>query len=583
MIRARPGAALVVAGFVLLGPTSAAAERDVDGLEELLPRAESALDLERFLARAGPPPSVPRADPPPSPPLRNCAEWEPITGVMIRYPLGLPYALLRDLDDGLTLHVVVSDSYLAAARSSLAGNGVDTSRVEWLVEPNNSIWVRDYGPWFVFAGSGDLAIVDHVYNRPMRPDDDLIPVRFAAQQGIPVHRHDMWHTGGNYMTDGLGRGMSTDLVYTEAASANGMTPSQVDQLMHDYYGVTAYEVVEDIETGGIHHIDTWAKFLDEETVVVKEVWTAHPTWAALEQRATLLASLPASTGRNYRVFRVYCPSIGNNRPAAYTNSLVANGLLCVPAFGNAPSDSDAVEVYRAAMPGYDVRAYAYAGWLTDDALHCRVMGIADRGMLRVEHVPVRGGTPGPVPIAAAVDAHSGAGIDRVELWWRFAGDDWTSVPMLPAGGSLFEAEIPSPALDTVVDYFVRARDGSGREAGMPRSAPDGWYTFPILGGSVVAAPRAAAEPPPGFPSPNPFRNETRLEFELRFPDRVDLTVHDVAGRVVRHLAAGWLPGGRHELAWDARDDRGRRVAAGVYWLRLRAAGLVWSRRVVVAP
>ena len=58
-------------------------------------------------------------DNPPVGPVRNCAEWEPVTGVMIRYPLGLPYSLLQDLDDQSTLHVVVSSTYLSSATRTL--------------------------------------------------------------------------------------------------------------------------------------------------------------------------------------------------------------------------------------------------------------------------------------------------------------------------------------------------------------------------------------------------------------------------------------------------------------------------------
>ena len=569
-------------GVIAMGTSAPAhAERDVDGLEELLPRAESPREREMRTRGLLPASPVIRADAPPLAPIRNCAEWEPLTGVLIRYPLGLPYALLRDLDDTLTLHIVVSAANQGIARVNLAANGVDTSRVQYLVQANDSIWTRDYGPWFVFDGNGDLEIVDHVYNRPARPHDDVIPVFFGVQQGIPVVRHDMWHTGGNYMTDGAGWSMSTALVYSEAQTANGMTSAQVDQLMHDYYGVAPYDVVDDIEAGGIHHIDTWGKFLDEETVLVKRVWPTHGTYAALEQRATLIASLPASTGRNFRVFRVDCQDIGGGVPASYTNSLLANGAVYMPAFNDASHDSAAANAYRAALPGWDVRAHAYAGWLTDDALHCRVMGVPDRFMLRVAHVPIGEATMGPVAVVATVDARSGAAVEFVDLVWRFAGGDWVTTPMAPLGGARFSAQVPAPPVDTGCDYYVLARDLTGREEGSPRVAPAAWHSFPIL-----ANPASAVDPLAGVPAstavaPNPFRDETRFSFELRSVDRVRLDVFDVAGRAVRRLVDGMRPAGAHRIVWDGRDDAGRPAVAGVYYFRLRAAGLSYTRPVVL--
>ncbi len=570
-------------GLVCAGPSVVAGQKpaarvwDEDHLELLLPRRE--IPEERLPWR-GREDSLPgrdiKADPPPVAPVRNCAEWEPCTGVLIRYPLGLPYALLRDLDDDVTLHVVVSSSYLGTAQSNLAANGVDMERVEFLVKPNDSIWTRDYGPWFVFDGDGQLTVVDHVYNRPYRPNDDLIPVYFGQQQGLPVIRHDMWHTGGNYMTDGVHVSCSTRLVYDEAASANGMTPAGVDQLMADYYGIDTYQVLEYIESGGIHHIDTWAKFLDEETVLVKEVWPAHWTYSTLEQRATLLASLRASTGRNYRVRRVYCYDIGGSEPASYTNSLILNDGIYVPCFGSAVYDSAAVHAYRDALPGYDVRGYYYASWLSDDALHCRAKGVMDRGMLRVEHVPVRDAQIGPVAVEARVEAHSGGPVTAVDLVYRRDGGDWIVLTMEARGRGLYTGTIPEPDAAAATDYYVLATDGSGRTEGMPRPAPAGWYSF-TQAPDLSAAPAPERAPLLHQNYPNPFNPSTTFRFELRLPDRVELVVLDLRGRLVRRLLDGERPAGVQEVTWDGRDDAGRPLPSGTYIYRLRAAGLQYSR------
>ncbi len=558
-------------------------ERDVDGLEDLLPRRETLREREVWRGReAQMPQRGTLADPPPPAPVRNVAEWEPATGVLIRYPLGLPYALLRDLDDAVTLHVVVSSGYQATAQTNLTANGVDMGRVQFLVRPNDSIWTRDYGPWYVFDGAGEFAIVDHVYNRPSRPNDNLIPIYFAQQQGLPVYSHDMYHTGGNYMTDGAHIGSSTRLVYDEAAAANGMNEAQVDQLMADYCGLQHYTVVDDIESGGIHHIDTWAKFLDEETVLVKRVWPAHATYAALEQRATLLASLTASTGRNYRVHRVTCQDIGGGSPASYTNSLILNRRICVPLFGNAAGDTAALQAYRAAAPGHDVRGYAYGGFLSDDALHCRAMGVFDRGMLRVEHTPPQGEVVGPADLLALVEAHSGEALTAVDLVYRPTGGDWTVVPMSAQGGGVHAGQIPAPSADTDVEYYVQAADASGRTASSPRTAPVVRHALRLLAPAtaVDGGPAATVQVP--APWPNPFNPAVSFRFELREAAPVRLTVVDARGRLVRRLLDGGMQSaGPTVLVWDGRDDTGRPAASGVYTFVLEAAGLHHRRPVTL--
>jgi agmatine/peptidylarginine deiminase len=524
------------------------------------------------------------ADPPPVAPIRNCAEWEPVAGVLVRFPLGLPYTVLRDFDDDNTLYVLVSAQEFNSAQTALSANGVNMAQVQWLIKPNNSIWTRDYGPQFVFDGSGLVGIVDHKYNRPARPLDDVIPYEFGLTFGYAVYRHDMWHTGGNYMTDGAHFSMSSDLVYDEALSANGMTPEQVDQLMSDYYGIDPYNVVDDISLSGIHHIDTWAKFLNEETVLMKRVWPQHPTYLALEQRAILIASLQASTGRNYQVHRVDCHAILGGNPASYTNSLILGNRIYVPCFNSAANDTAALQAYRDAAPGYDVRGYSYGNnWLTDDALHCRAIGIMDKLMLRVAHVPVVETQTQDVELTAFVDDRSGAGVTSVDLHYRYDQGSWIVEPMVGIGGDQYQATIPAPASPTAAlvptDYYIHATDASGRAEGVPRPEPAGWFTFDF--DVATGAPVVVSTADEGKAFPNPFRNSTTFEFTLKYPDVVHLSVYDVRGRLVRKLTDDTWDAGQHHIEWDGRDEEGHEAPAGMYYFRLRAAGIAYSRPVAL--
>jgi len=61
----------------------------------------------------------------------------------------------------------------------------------------------------------------------------------------------------------------------------------------------------------------------------------------------------------------------------------------------------------------------------------------------------------------------------------------------------------------------------------------------------------------------------RLELPSRMPVR--LAVYDIAGRRRSTLIDGELPGGATEVTWDGRDERGVRVASGMYFARLTYA------------
>jgi hypothetical protein len=62
----------------------------------------------------------------------------------------------------------------------------------------------------------------------------------------------------------------------------------------------------------------------------------------------------------------------------------------------------------------------------------------------------------------------------------------------------------------------------------------------------------------------------------------DVAVYDVLGRRVRELARGTFEGRQQVIRWDGRDDSGRVVANGAYFLRLRSGGETHSLRIVVA-
>lgn len=80
-------------------------------------------------------------------------------------------------------------------------------------------------------------------------------------------------------------------------------------------------------------------------------------------------------------------------------------------------------------------------------------------------------------------------------------------------------------------------------------------------------------------SPNPFRSSTSFRFELSSAAPVEAGILDVSGRMIRVLAnSTTLMPGSHTLGWDGRNDRGRRVAAGVYFFRLEAGSSISTYR-----
>ena len=72
-------------------------------------------------------------------------------------------------------------------------------------------------------------------------------------------------------------------------------------------------------------------------------------------------------------------------------------------------------------------------------------------------------------------------------------------------------------------------------------------------------------------SPNPFAGQLRIDYVLGANDRTNtqLCVYDAMGRLVSDLSEQLSATGHlSSVIWDARDVHGRRVPAGVYFVKL---------------
>jgi hypothetical protein len=83
--------------------------------------------------------------------------------------------------------------------------------------------------------------------------------------------------------------------------------------------------------------------------------------------------------------------------------------------------------------------------------------------------------------------------------------------------------------------------------------------------------------------PNPLRSRIRIAYELPASSFVTLTVHDVQGRLVHELLRGPGTPGPHELVWYGAGPSGRRLPAGLYFLRLSTPARTDVQKVVIAP
>ena len=123
------------------------------------------------------------------------------------------------------------------------------------------------------------------------------------------------------------------------------------------------------------------------------------------------------------------------------------------------------------------------------------------------------------------------------------------------------------------EYWVTAVDMSGLESDAS---------------SIVSAVLSAEEKM-GMPTefalkqnyPNPFNPSTQIQYALPTETRVLISIYDLTGRKVRTLVNEVQSAGHRSVMWNATNEIGRPVSAGMYIYTIQAGDFIQNRKMVL--
>lgn len=539
--------------------------------------------------------SADRITPPPSGPITLDAEFDSCEGVFIRYPYGFGANLFADIVDAVQDVAVVyivtsSQTNKTNCLNYLASHGVPDQNLEFIIAPTNSVWIKDYGPWFVRQQDSTLGIIDMPYAwNPSWTNDDHFPEFLEPYWGMDYYGPNLWHDGGNMMTDGHGTMMMTTYINDRNP---GMTNAQICQIYHDYFGQDTCYIFQRISIDLTGHIDLWAKMMNDTTILVAQMQPNDPNYNLIENHAARMATIPTVYGTPFHIVRCPMPP-ASSYYKSYLNSLLINHRALVPIY-NLSYDAAALDSYRVALGpdwdviGIDCNSIAFAG----GAIHCTTQSVPHHAW---DYLVNAGLNLDPVSPPIIIPANGGSFNSAAQVQnldpHAIQFDFWTEV-RLPNGNlisPLFKREgltlAASAAITRTLTQFV------------PATAPSGTYTYRACIGSWLprvisqadsfqfvktgvtmddsgAEEWACAEEVMGFQPtafnlievyPNPFNPTTTIQFQLQAYSRIRLQVYDTAGRLVATLANGWREAGAHSLTFD-----GGNLASGMYFLKLES-------------
>lgn len=445
---------------------------------------------------------------PPDFPVRSAAEWEEMQGIAISWQ-GYTDVLTEIVRHGVNQgQVYIVTQYQTSVENTLSSEGISLDSVVFVNEPSNSVWIRDYGPNNVYKNNVDsLIFVDWIYNRP-RPDDDVIPAALAELLDVPLYEatqspYDIEGTGGNFMSDGFGMGFSSELILNENP---GHSEAEIEEIFQEFMGIDEYVLMETLPYDGIHHIDMHMKLLDEETLLVGEYPEGVADGPQIEENLQyILDNYQTVYGTPFKVIRIPMPpdsdgtypdEYGEYR--TYTNSLIFNKLILVPIYG-ADSDEAALDIYREAMPGYEVVGidsdYIIAA---SGSIHCVTHELASPNPLLISHQPLT--TQSATNLNHEITAYleHREGIEQAAIMYRTDSTAaFSQEPMWQDQDSatLWHGQIPANEEkdSTQIQYYILADATSGKSQVRPMTAPEGFYSYKT-GDDVNVPPVANAGP-----------------------------------------------------------------------------------------
>ncbi len=431
---------------------------------------------------------------PPAEPPRAPAEFEEAGGVIISWASYTSELreIARHARKRVTVYIITNDP--SEVESSLEDGGVPLDNIFFVDIPYNSVWVRDYGPQSVYLDDDDeLAFIDWVYNRPHRPDDNLVPVNMAGYLDVPFYQmtaepNRLVHTGGNLMVDGHGTAFSSELVLAENAS---LTEEQIDDIMYDFMGIDNYIKMDELPYDNISHLDMHMKLLDEETLLVGEFPEGVSDGPYIEANLQyLLDNYQTAYGREFNVIRIpMVPSPAGNYPPnahyrTYTNSLILNDLVLVPQYHDATLNAEALSIYEEAMPGYEIVGINMESVIgASGAIHCITREIAATDPIFITHAPVLEAEVNET-ISIEAEIQNVAGISEASVFWSTDGGDSFQYEDLVFDGEQYVADIAGQPGNTEVSYYISATNNNNKTITKPLVAPDGTYNF-VVGDYII--------------------------------------------------------------------------------------------------
>lgn len=305
---------------------------------------------------------------------RMPGEWEPVSDLVVAWDPELGdfiVAMIAGAWGHAAITVVVDQTGdVGDLEQALAGIGLHLEDVSVLVTPNQSIWVRDFGPLVVDLADGRRRVNDLHYFAG--EDDDRFPdaITRARWTSWDLAEVPLLMEGGNLLSDGRGRCVTSDAALE---SGDGADASLLRIILRRYFGCTRTVILPALDREPTGHVDMYVTITGPGRALIGRY---HPDDDPVNaRRLDRAAALLRRAG--FAVTRIPMPDNRDGIFRTYTNAAAINEVVLVPVYPEDVSDeADALAAFATAYPGREIVPIDASVVITlDGAVHCATMTV----------------------------------------------------------------------------------------------------------------------------------------------------------------------------------------------------------------
>lgn len=444
------------------------------------------------------------------------AEYGPMRGVLYAYVPGQWTAIVTQLVKELTndpncptcdeiAYVVVRNATDEnAARNAFIAAGANINKVKFIRTSLEALWIRDYGPHFVWQ-NGALAISDSHYY-PERPNDNFVPTVIGDDYAldplstipplrVPTFDQPLYYSGGNVQPGPNRTGFMTALVNLDNPSSQGFDADHIARVFDQHMGFDTLHVMPQLpfSVDGTGHIDMWFYLVDDNDVIISEFKPgSNATAISITNNA-----VPYMQNLGFTVHRTPAWNVGSTH-YTYANAFRVNHRIFTIRYNAYPTDNAVAQAafQAAAGPGVLLNPIECTAIIpAAGAIHCIVMQVP-RSVAPTPAVHVISPAGGERLVSGATHTirwgatdTDNALIPDVDLYYSLDdGANWQLIANTPSTGS-YDWTVPVAASNIArVRVVANAADdgvGEGMSEGAFTIQPAGRSAYDFAAGAGV--------------------------------------------------------------------------------------------------